>query len=99
MWRQLKRDPGVRCHLSEDTPPQLLTGAGFTMRYSGGRLWGGGGGRDKGPEAENRPVRVSVWGVKPCPVLAFQAAVRLREEIRALKGVFILNMVLHSFSG
>lgn len=40
---------------------------------------------DKGPEAENSPVRVCVWGVQPCPVLAFPAAVRLREEIRALR--------------
>lgn len=50
---------------------------------------------DKGPEAENRPVSVWGGGAEPCPVLAFQAAVRLREEIRVLRGVLILNMVLH----
>ena len=38
------------------------------------------------------------WGAEPCPILAFQAAVRLREEIRALRGVFILNIVLDCFT-
>uniref|UniRef100_A0A3B5AI12 Rho-GAP domain-containing protein n=1 Tax=Stegastes partitus TaxID=144197 RepID=A0A3B5AI12_9TELE len=59
------------------------------MRYRRGVVGAGGG--DKSPKAENSLV--SVCGVVgPCPILAFQAAVRLREEIKALRGVFILNI-------
>lgn len=56
MWRQLRRDPGLHCHLSKDTPPQLLTGYGLTMRYRGEFVGAEGG--NKGPAAENRPVSV-----------------------------------------
>lgn len=58
MWRQLREDLGLRCHLSKDTPPQLLTGSGLTMRYGGGVVGVEEG--DKGPEAENRPASLSV---------------------------------------
>lgn len=68
------------CHLSKDTPPQLLTGPSLTMRYGGQR-----------PKID----LLECVRAGSCPVLAFQAAVRFREEIRALRGVFILDIVLH----
>lgn len=84
------------CFLSKDTLPQLLTGPYLTMRYRG-RVVGAEEG-DKSPEVENRPESVG-GGRRPRPVMGIQAAVRLRQEIRALRRVLILDIVLHCFSG
>lgn len=52
---------------------------------------------DKDNKAENRPVRASV-GVDSCPVMAFQAAMRLREGIKAGVLNIIPKMVTHCLS-
>lgn len=98
MWRQLRRDPGppaplVKRHAASAVNWLWLNDE-IQRRGCGGRRVGEGVGGDKGPEAENRPVRVSVGG-RAMSCFGFSGSCETQEEIR---GIFILNMVLHCFT-
>lgn len=93
MWRQLRRDLGLWCHSSKDTPPQLLTVSGLTTRYRGGVVGAEEG--DKGPEAENSPVRECMCGGSSHVLFWLFWQLWASERRFEHSGVFILNMVLH----